>query len=75
MKPNQESNSNWPLSSMVVGVLALCCIVELLAAGGLGLGLIGGFGSWFVPVVAGALLLCLTAVLYGYKHSSRKKRH
>lgn len=74
MKQDRESDSTRLLLPAVIGTLAVCCVVELLAAGGVGLGLASLSNSGFIMVGTLALIVCLIAALYAYTASSRKGR-
>jgi hypothetical protein len=67
MRQDDETDSKWPLLSVVFGGLVLCCTIELLATGGIGLSVIGLTGSWSLLIGLGALLICLGVGLFGYK--------
>jgi len=71
MNRDDEPDSKWPILSVVFGGLVLCCTIELLAAGGIGLGVVGLTGSWALFIGVGALFICLGIGLFGYKILSK----
>lgn len=73
MNPDGEPDPKWPILSVVFGGLVLCCAIELLAAGGIDLSVIGLSGSCTLFIGLGALFLCLGAGLFGYKILTRDR--
>jgi hypothetical protein len=56
-----------------IGALVVCCTIELLTVGGIGLGLFGWLNSRPILIAFGALIVCVGAGLFLYK-SFKKDR-